>query len=126
MVKTHLDVHGNDNAESSLICYTTSSQRKYWRCEAHAHRNLNHEFMLQLKDFIRSRGGCVDMRLAKLRAELGSTPEADQFRSLLLGTKHVVRHLLEAALEGKRAGALFGYCQNKSSGSGNRRRYARH
>lgn len=88
-VKAHLDVQGGDNGESNLCRYHSHGQRVYWRCEAHAYQYIDYEYFQRLKEFVLSHAGHVDMQQITLKVELGSEAEADRFRNLLLGTKHV-------------------------------------
>lgn len=83
----YLDVQECDDAKGNLNRYVIG-WKLFWMCQAHVHQRLDHESLKKLKDFVCSHEGYMDMQLAKLKVELGSTDEADQFRVLLFGTKH--------------------------------------
>ncbi|KAG0009582.1 hypothetical protein BGZ81_003308, partial [Podila clonocystis] len=58
-------------------------------CQAHAHQCLDQDSLEELKEFIHSCEGAIDMQHTTLRVELRSTDEADQFCALLTACKHV-------------------------------------
>ncbi|KAF9382809.1 hypothetical protein CPC16_009192 [Podila verticillata] len=88
-IKTYLDVQDGDSfAESNLYRCITKEQRIYWKCKAHAHQYLNGQSLEHLREFVHCHGGHVDMQQARIRVELGSMSEADQFRTHLAEVKH--------------------------------------
>ncbi|KAG0316516.1 hypothetical protein BG000_004838, partial [Podila horticola] len=89
-IKTFLDIQDGDNAEGNLFRNTNyNSQIVSWKCPSHTHQYLNFEYLQELTEFVDTRKGHVDMQRGRLRVELGSIAEADQFRALLTCTKHV-------------------------------------
>ncbi|KAG0335742.1 hypothetical protein BG000_007265 [Podila horticola] len=88
-IKTYLDMQDGDNAQGSLHRLFAFGQRVYWRCQAHSPQNLQAQQLKELKEFVCSIGGDVDMRQAKLHVDLHSAVEAHRFRTLLQGAKHI-------------------------------------
>ncbi|KAG0335282.1 hypothetical protein BG000_007651, partial [Podila horticola] len=90
-IKTFLDIQDGDNAEGNLIRNTKSSSFQYisWKCMSHTHQHLNLESLQELKEFVSAHEGHIDMQQARLRVQLGSITEADQFRTLLKDTNYI-------------------------------------
>ncbi|KAG0339226.1 hypothetical protein BG000_002595 [Podila horticola] len=82
-IKTHFDVKDDDGA--------------------HALQYLNTGSLEELKKFVCSRGGFVDMQQAKLGVNLGSSDEADEFRSLLVGPVHAFDMSVKLSWEATRS-----------------------
>ncbi|KAF8977265.1 hypothetical protein BGZ52_007220, partial [Haplosporangium bisporale] len=88
-IKTYLDVQDGDTAESNLHRYIGKEWHVYWKCEAHAHQSLSSQSLEHLKEFVHCHGGHVNIQQARIRVELKSMSEADQFQTLLCNTKYV-------------------------------------
>lgn len=88
-IQAYLDLEDNDNAEGDLNRYIDPDQRSFWMCQPHIRQFFPQGSLESLKDFVHGQGGLVNMQKAKLKVELKSSAEADQFRSLLTGTSHV-------------------------------------
>ncbi|KAF9381437.1 hypothetical protein CPB97_007755, partial [Podila verticillata] len=86
-IRTYLDVQDGDSAESSLYRYSNKGRLNYWKCEAHAHQSLSSQSLDHLREFVHRHGGHVDMQQARIRVELGSMNEADQFQAYLSDVK---------------------------------------
>ncbi|KFH63797.1 hypothetical protein MVEG_10490 [Podila verticillata NRRL 6337] len=88
-IKTYLDVQDGGNAESNLCRYIGGERLIYRKCEAHAHQYLSRQSLEHLREFVHCHGGHVDMQQARIRVELGSIDEVDQFQTHLCNAKHV-------------------------------------
>ncbi|KFH63799.1 hypothetical protein MVEG_10492 [Podila verticillata NRRL 6337] len=88
-IKTYLDVQDGDSAESNLYRYIDKERRAYRKCEAHAYQYLSSQSLELLREFVNCHGGHVDMQQARIRVELESMSEADQFQMYLCSAKHV-------------------------------------
>ncbi|KAG0322531.1 hypothetical protein BG000_002890, partial [Podila horticola] len=89
--RTFFDIQDGDNAEGDLYRYTHQEyQTVSWICPSHTHQHLNNESMEELRVFVIARKGHIDMQQGRLQVKLGSVAEADQFRTLLKGTNHVL------------------------------------
>ncbi|KAI9232403.1 MAG: hypothetical protein BYD32DRAFT_491267 [Podila humilis] len=87
-IKTYLDVQDGNSAESNLYRCISERRSIYWKCEAHAHQSLSSQSLEHLREFVHFHGGHVNMQQARIRVELGSIDESDQFRTLLCNVKH--------------------------------------
>ncbi|KAG0085829.1 hypothetical protein BGZ93_009325 [Podila epicladia] len=88
-IQSYLDLEDNDNAEGDLNRYIDPDQRSFWMCQPHICQFFPQGSLETLKEFVRGQGGLVNMQKAKLKVELNSTAEADQFRTLLISTSHI-------------------------------------
>lgn len=86
VIKTHLVVN-DGNAEGNLHRYIDHSQSVYWICLEHGLQYFDEWNLQWLESFVRGRGGHVNMQQATLKVDLSSPADADQFRSLLVGSK---------------------------------------
>ncbi|KAF8928192.1 hypothetical protein BGZ52_003641, partial [Haplosporangium bisporale] len=67
MIKTYLAVQDGHNIECNLNRYIVSNNRVLQMCHAHVHQYLHHGCLQELKEFVRSHRGDVDMKQAKLK-----------------------------------------------------------
>ncbi|KAG0038012.1 hypothetical protein BGZ82_001301, partial [Podila clonocystis] len=84
-IRSFLDVQ--DNSEGNLYRYIDSTQRVFWICQAHERQYFDNESLEGLREVVQSHGGRVDMQKGKLKVELGSPTEAEQFRTVLKGCR---------------------------------------
>ncbi|KFH74100.1 hypothetical protein MVEG_01313 [Podila verticillata NRRL 6337] len=100
LIRTFLDVQDEDDAKGNLHRYISptkntgnsprdhAGQHVFWKCQVHSQLRIHQPTLEELRVFLQSRGGHIDMEQAELKVELSSATDADQFCSLLMGTKH--------------------------------------
>ncbi|KAG0091539.1 hypothetical protein BGZ93_008798 [Podila epicladia] len=88
-IKSFLDVSDSRKAKADLCRYIDRSQRVFWMCQSHAYQHLDSRSLEALTEFVRSRGGQVDMQMATVDVKLESMAEADQFLTVLTDTNHI-------------------------------------
>ncbi|KFH63798.1 hypothetical protein MVEG_10491 [Podila verticillata NRRL 6337] len=87
-IKTYLDVQDGDSAKTNLCRCISKERCIYWKCEAHAHQSLSCQSLEHLKEFVNCHGGHFNMQQARIKVELGSIDEVDQFQTRLCNAKH--------------------------------------
>ncbi|KAF9309334.1 hypothetical protein BG003_009875 [Podila horticola] len=77
-------------AVANLHRCISHSQDVFWTCQRHKEQSFGHGSQLaQLRDFVRSNGGDLDMQQATLKVDLGSPAMVDQLRTYLTSTSHI-------------------------------------
>ncbi|KAF9332476.1 hypothetical protein BG006_004650 [Podila minutissima] len=80
MIKTYLDIPDGTTAEGNLQKYLGLQpwqQHVYWRCQEHAHQYLDPRILDELKEFVESHGGVIDIQQSTVQVELLSPMDAD-------------------------------------------------
>ncbi|KAG0340205.1 hypothetical protein BG004_006521, partial [Podila humilis] len=84
-IKTYLNMPGvSDMGHGNLHRYITASQNIMWICQPHIRRFQNTECLQQLRTFVRTLGGHLDMALSTLRIGLQSPDQANRFLTALV------------------------------------------
>ncbi|KFH62135.1 hypothetical protein MVEG_11774 [Podila verticillata NRRL 6337] len=89
MIKAYLEIPDNCDGQGNLHRHINAHEKEVlWMCQWHNERQLHQEALQELQVFVQSHAGHVRMQEATLRVELCSDEDADQFCTLLMGTKH--------------------------------------
>lgn len=122
-IKSYLDIHGGDHGEGGLHRYISpisteyrERQHVYWMCQAHAQHRLNQETLEDLMVFAQCHGGHVEMQHSRLKVDLDSKTEADQFISLVQCSGHIFD--ISIKLRGKVTRSLIAELCQDCAGTG--------